>query len=197
MKGVVAGIALFPALLMYTTPVGAQLPKGYVHVGFGSASVGGRGVRFGTSAPAAALGFRLGAHEWIEFRLSRLSAEYVDYVGGFGDEGYNAYGATAHPFDVMLLNERPAVVAGVRPFLGAGLSLVPLEDRFDSCCGFEKASGVASGAIFAGGLRASLAGGVGVEMRAGYRLSFDLSHRPGIPLNLSGINIEGGLQWRW
>lgn len=175
----------------------AQRPKTYLQVALGTSRARGHDVTFGASTGAAALGIAIGQHEWIELRLGRLSATYTDYVGGFGDEGYNAYGATAYPFDVMVLNERPPVFAGLRPFLGAGLSLIPIQDRSDQCCGFEKSENVASGAVFAGGVRRAIAGGLTGELRGGYRLMLDISQRPGWPVDFTGLTVEAGLQWRW
>lgn len=189
---------LFGALLLTTAPpADAQRPKLYVHAGLGSTSARGHEVTFGAATAVAALGISVGQHEWIELRLSRLSADYVDYAGGFGDEGYNAYGATVYPLDVMVLNERPPVLWGLRPFLGAGLSLIPTQDRADRCCGFEISERMETGAVFAGGVRRALSGGLVAELRGGYRLMLDLSTRPGWPVEFTGLAVEAGLQWRW
>lgn len=192
-----ATLLLGTIFLVTALPAGAQRPRGFIQVAVGSTRARGHDVTFGTSSATGAFGVPVGQHEWIEFRLSRLSADYIDYVAGFGDEGYNAYGATAYPLDILMLNERPAVAAGLRPFLGVGLSLIPLQDRANQCCGVAISETIATGALFAGGVRRTISGGLEAELRGGYRLMLDLARRPGWPVDFTGLALEFGARWRW
>ena len=200
------------SLAVVAAPAAAQSSR-YVRLTLGSAALQPAGARFPSpgrvSAPALAVGYVSPRGHGVELRVSRMSAETMEFVyptiGNDGQattppsiccggEAPYTVGVTATPVELGYFYQPSLLGGALRPRVGVGGVAAHVVDRWRSDTPTEHSGSWELGASASAGLAVRIAGPASLVANGGYQRFSDAGSRPARHVGLSGRRLGVGLE---
>lgn len=192
----VIAVLVSVALASKSAPGEAQA-SGYVGVAIGSAQLEPPGPQFALGwvrHPALALGYTSARGHGIELRVSRLDVETTERVRE-GMEAPYTFGIRATPLELLYHYQLSYGGDGrLRARFGVGVVATPLQDRWQSDTGWERATSFVYGGTASMGVTTRLVGAAAAVIRAAYHRVDNSTDRPARRIGLNGYRLTAGLE---